>query len=88
MTESNHEEALRLARENLAADIDTAHDGWCREDRLALARALLASAEREERMRKVTELFIADCAGHPASALLAQELRNRLDVLDREQDHG
>ena len=35
-------EAEALAREVLAADIDTAHDGWCRDERVNLARILLA----------------------------------------------
>lgn len=36
------EQMERLARDVLEADVDTAHDGWCRDVRVHLARAVLA----------------------------------------------
>jgi hypothetical protein len=36
------EEVAELAHEIIAADIDTEHDGWCRDERIHLARFVLA----------------------------------------------
>ena len=51
---------IELAREVLNSDIDTGHDGWCRDERLALARALLSMAAERDRLKAQVHSLIEE----------------------------
>jgi hypothetical protein len=74
------DDAVKLAREVLESGIDTAHDGWCRDERLTLARAVLSIAA--ERDRLVATIAAAESVQYPLYAL-APVVDKQAAMIDR-----